>query len=701
MKTIISKQLMSCLYLYFFKIKLACLFLIVTCLPTKSQTLHDSIPYYTNQFDELVNNEELEEAIFAARKIIRGYGIQFPDSSYFWAKNAYELALKTKKPNLIIERLATIGRFTFVRQLYEEAVLIYEKVDSLILEHPHDKAHTQLLYNLAEGYEYTARPELGMLTYQRCYEKALATENVYVLAKLDIKMGNLHKMEKQLKKALDFFAKAVSRTNKKDPDLKRLYYTARINYVSVVLNAPDSFSMDEKRYFSKVVDTIYQNFLADEDMRRFLPTITEKKIKIALLSENQEAIQAIFLPSIDSIKSHTSNSEYLHSRFALYFEVAMAQKKLSIAEMYLNENGLVVQENNLVQKLNYLSQKKEWLVANQDYQTALAVADEIHTIDKKLYNQERASNIDNLEGQIAAAEKQIDLERLTSRNENLRNFGIFAFIIFAIILTFWLMSRKKNKIISAQNQQLTQLNITKDQIFAVLGHDLRKPAISFRGITQKLRYLIDQKDFKTMEALGNVLEKNAFALNQLTDNLLNWALTQKDAISYQPTNIQLDEAMEEVMDLFQTVAADKSIGLTSSIGEGQMLYADLNSFLIIIRNLVDNALKFTPKGGTVEVNSSIKNEGMVIKIKDSGIGIPPQELASIFTLKKNKSARGTVGEKGTGLGLHLVNELVKINQGSIDISSQLEKGTTIKVTFPMSSKIQKISNQQINENPFK
>lgn len=654
------------------------------------QVLKDSIPYFDSQFQQFTKENKYEEAIGAARKIIAGYSIQFPDSAYNWAIKAHELALKIDNPQLIIERLATIGRFTFAKQHYQEAVKIYESIDSLIQLYPHEQAYTRLLFDLAEGYEYTDRPQLSRLTYQRCYENALKQDDIYMLSKLDIKMGNLYGIDGNHKKALASFKKAFNRTNKTDYAIKRLYYTARINYVSIVLEVPEKFTFEEKAYFTRVVDTIYQNFLADEDMHRFLPTIEEKKIKITLLSQDESAIQKIALPSIESIKQHTSNLEYIQSQLGLYFQVAMAQKNIPKAKIYLDENEkLIEQKNHLVQKINYLQQKKEWLVATKNYKSAFAVAEELHDAQNQLNNKERLENIDNLEGQIAAKQSEANLliankekELLATRNQYLRLGGAIFSVLFAIIVWLFYKSRKKNKIISQQNTELASLNLTKDRIFAVLGHDLRKPAISFRGITEKLRYLIDQKDFKTMEKLGSALEKNALTLNQLTDNLLNWALTQKDAISYQPSVINVMEATEETIDLFQPIANEKNIQLITDIPEDLTLYADLNSFLVIVRNLVDNAIKFTPTNGTVQLISTIEKEGVIIKIKDTGIGIPANKINEIFKLQKDKSNPGTKGEKGTGLGLHLVNELVKINKGIINVFSQKEKGTTFNVLFP-------------------
>ena len=108
------------------------------------------------------------------------------------------------------------------------------------------------------------------------------------------------------------------------------------------------------------------------------------------------------------------------------------------------------------------------------------------------------------------------------------------------------------------NQQLEQLNRTKDRIFSIIGHDLRKPAIAFRGITQKVNYLLKKKDYETLERLGNEIEKDALSLNQLTDNLLSWALTQKDVMPYNPKAIEVAPLVEEQLSICSNISLQRN-----------------------------------------------------------------------------------------------------------------------------------------------
>lgn len=235
--------------------------------------------------------------------------------------------------------------------------------------------------------------------------------------------------------------------------------------------------------------------------------------------------------------------------------------------------------------------------------------------------------------------------------------------------------------IRAKEKELASLNRTKDSLFAIIGHDLRRPALEFRGIGSKVNYLIQKNDYPNLLKYGETLEKAAFSLNSLLDNLLNWALQQRNVMPYQPRAIKVAEEVADIYDQFQEFAQKKNIKLQFDLPAEGEIYADLNSFLTIVRNLVDNAIKFTSANGQVQLTQEIVGQEVALKIIDTGIGIPPAELDDLFQLKEKRSRPGTANEKGTGLGLNLVNELVKLNHGRITVESKVGSGTTFTVFF--------------------
>ncbi len=240
---------------------------------------------------------------------------------------------------------------------------------------------------------------------------------------------------------------------------------------------------------------------------------------------------------------------------------------------------------------------------------------------------------------------------------------------------------KRTETIREQAEELKKLDAIKSRIFAIIGHDLRKPAIAFRGIVKKVNYLLRKKDFNSLEILGQEIEKDALGLNALIDNVLKWALAQQNTLPHNPEEIEVSEVVEEVFLSLHTLAKDKKVKLVSEIKEETYVVADRSGLQTILRNLLDNAIKYSPENDQVVVSSIPTNEGMDIIVKDNGVGIPFNKLNTIFLLQKDKSTKGTAGEKGMGLGLHLVYELVKANKGDIRVESELGKGTAFYISL--------------------
>jgi signal transduction histidine kinase len=206
--------------------------------------------------------------------------------------------------------------------------------------------------------------------------------------------------------------------------------------------------------------------------------------------------------------------------------------------------------------------------------------------------------------------------------------------------------------------------------------------LSFRGIGKKINYLIIKDDQERLKSFGQTIGKAAFSLNSLLDNLLNWAAQQQNLLPSNPGVQDLLAITDEIHREMAIMAAEKEIDLQFSIPAHTMVYVDPNGLLTIIRNLINNAIKFTARGGAVRFSASTLEDRVTLTVSDDGIGIASEELPNLFELSETISHRGTEGEKGTGLGLHLVRELVKINQGTISVESTQAQGSVFSVVFP-------------------
>ncbi len=239
--------------------------------------------------------------------------------------------------------------------------------------------------------------------------------------------------------------------------------------------------------------------------------------------------------------------------------------------------------------------------------------------------------------------------------------------------------------IKTRTAELEQLNQTKDKLFSIISHDLRSPVTSFQSVTQLLKHYASRGETHKIEGLYDKIEQSGNRLNFLLDNLLNWSLSQGSQITCHFETINLVSFFNEITALYCDLFIAKNISLTVAIPSGIAVMADHNTLSVIFRNLLNNALKFTPRNGTVTLSAVQSVDVIEISIEDTGAGMDTETVKKLFTLCDRKSTIGTEKEKGTGLGLLLVHEFVLLNNGKIAVESKPNVGTTFIIELPASS----------------
>lgn len=234
-----------------------------------------------------------------------------------------------------------------------------------------------------------------------------------------------------------------------------------------------------------------------------------------------------------------------------------------------------------------------------------------------------------------------------------------------------------------KNAQLHELNASKDKLFSIISHDLRSPFQALLGYSQLIEETIETASKDEIVSDIKRLQKTIEQLYALLENLLTWSTIQRGIIKYHLEEVELDKVVESNLELFTPKAEQKQITLKNSITKGIIVYADSNMVNTILRNLISNALKFTPAGGIVEIlTQSYHETDIEITVSDSGIGIKPEDISKLFRIDVQYTNTGTDGEQGTGLGLNLCKDLVEKNGGTIWLESEVGKGTNFKFTLP-------------------
>jgi len=232
-------------------------------------------------------------------------------------------------------------------------------------------------------------------------------------------------------------------------------------------------------------------------------------------------------------------------------------------------------------------------------------------------------------------------------------------------------------------QQLRELNVSKDKFFSIIAHDLKGPLGSLRGLTQFAEEHFDSYSPTKLKETVVLQRKTTENVLKLLENLLTWSRIQRGMLKYSPQSISVRGVVSRNVVLFTANAKQKQITLKSSIQEEVIVYADFNMVDTVVRNLISNALKFTRTGDTVEVSTRQDEKHIEVSVSDTGIGIRKEHLPKLFRIETKYKRLGTAQEKGTGLGLILCKELVEQNGGKIWVESEVEKGTTFRFTLPL------------------
>jgi len=240
-------------------------------------------------------------------------------------------------------------------------------------------------------------------------------------------------------------------------------------------------------------------------------------------------------------------------------------------------------------------------------------------------------------------------------------------------------------LLKKQAEELTELNATKDKFFSIIAHDLKNPFNTILGFTDVL--LTNFKEFDTHETLKylNIIDNSSKHAFLLLENLLLWARTQTGTIDFYPEVIELRDIIMDVIVLIANQANKKNISVSSSLQDHCTVIADKNMIESILRNLLTNAIKFTPNNGNIDVSTVKENNQVEISIKDTGVGINKEDLEYIFRIDRKSTTLGTEKEKGTGLGLILCKEFVEKHGGKIWAESEFGGGSTFKFTIPLSN----------------
>lgn len=241
------------------------------------------------------------------------------------------------------------------------------------------------------------------------------------------------------------------------------------------------------------------------------------------------------------------------------------------------------------------------------------------------------------------------------------------------------------KVRKKTEEELKTANQTKDKFFSIIAHDLKNPFNVMLGLTELLYEDFGSFTPKEQKELLQTVGKSTRELYNLLENLLSWSLAHRGKLVYTTEKIDLSKIVNETVLLLSEQAKQKNIELQSALNPGLAALADKNSISTVLRNLISNAIKFTPLGGSILITSYVSEDMISISVSDTGVGISEENIQKLFRVDEQFKTTGTAKEKGTGLGLVLCNEFIHANGGTISVKSILGKGSTFSFSLPKAS----------------
>ena len=628
-------------------------------------------------------------------------------SEYEEAISNYQIALNYAKDLPLQKGMISVslgdvhqsmGNFADAQKLYQSALDIY-------LEHGSQIELASVYNSLGNNHWYMGNYDDALSYMLKALEIHEKNGEKNGIASTLNSIGNVYYRLGFLNKTLEYFEKAlaiVKETGQEDHEASTL-----INIGIIHLQMEDF--EDAKEKFLKA--------LVIKEKRN------DKNGIIASLSNLGIAYEGLEKPNkaLEYYRKSLTIREEINDQYGIIIalnniaNILSKQNKISTALQHLLRAEKIARE---IQAAPLLSETYQTLAklnaengdfkqAYQYFKKQVAIEDSIFTKDsqEKINRLQTEYETKEKENKITALEKQKEIDQLQiNKQKIIRNFFIFLVIIFILLAVLFyrnyrlklqvnsLLAEKNNELkrkntqLEFSEKQLKNINAMKDKFFSIIAHDLKNPIQSFLGISEVLSLRYKKMSDDKIQSYIKDLNLAANQLLSLLENLLHWSRSQTGRLMFNPEKISMFEIVKDVLLLLQPQAKKKHIFIHSEISEKDFVFADKNMIHTVVRNIVSNAIKFTQMYGEIHISGKTVQDQYELLINDNGLGMNQDDLSQLFRIDMQHSKTGTMGEKGTGLGLVLCKEFIEKNNGLLEIESKLRKGTSVHIFLPKEGK---------------
>jgi signal transduction histidine kinase len=631
------------------------------------------------------------------------------DSAYFFAYKALESATQLEYKNGMAEAHYLLSYFDdrtgkskeAIRNL-EEAIKIYTELG--------DSSYLAGCYNnLGVFWSYGTDQKKSLEYFIRAMNIAEKLNQTFALSEAYNNIGWYYEYLEEYGSALKYYNKAL------EIDLKvNNLHNLALSYIMVgnvnlklqrFDNARDSL-LKAQKYITEVKDNHRQTELY----------INLADYYIETSQFNQAQQQILFAKEINSKDNYEKlGADILTIEGDLLFKQNNYKQCLQIYDRAINIYNELKIHDNLYEI--YINKAMAYSELGK-FELAYAILQQAQKLEKEFEPNEIAKILSDFEQEEALKEERqkllLEQEIQNQKNKNevilirAKLHGAVVSIIFLLILIgifvyFYIEKRKHNSIlednykiiqeqkalleenfISLKNneQKLTRLNATKDKFFSIIAHDLKNPFNVLIGLSDVVISNPDVRHSEDFEQIIDGIFHTAKSGYNLLDNLLKWARTQTGDIEYKPEMLDVYEIFEQNTLFFKETAKSKNIEICEIKRNGQKVFADYNMVNFVVRNLLNNAIKFSYPNGQVKLHAKQHKGFCIFTVQDFGIGMNKETCEKLFSIESTNPKAGTADEMGTGLGLIICKEFVEKSGGKIWVESEEGKGSSFFVSFP-------------------
>ena len=244
--------------------------------------------------------------------------------------------------------------------------------------------------------------------------------------------------------------------------------------------------------------------------------------------------------------------------------------------------------------------------------------------------------------------------------------------------------RAKTEELYEKNKMLLEQNTAKDKFFSIISHDLKNMVNTMNGFMELLKENYNNLNDKKKKYYIDIVSDTGINIKDLLIEILDWSRLQSNTLQGEPVIFEIYQLVNSVCFFLKQVALKKNIILINKVDKEQVVFADYNMIFTVLRNLVSNAIKFSYINSRVTISSQMRNDSLLIRVSDTGVGMSSDVMNGLFKIDKSYSSRGTANETGTGMGLLLCKEFIEKNRGEIGVESVKGNGSDFWFTMPLS-----------------